>query len=45
MEQGLARIVILGNLDEVRSAAAAKGVNLSGVEIIDPMTAPNCQRT
>lgn len=40
MEQGLARIVILGNLDEVRSAAAAKGVNLSGVEIIDPMTAP-----
>lgn len=40
MEQGLARVVILGNLDEVKSAAAAKGVNLSGVEIIDPMTAP-----
>jgi len=40
MEQGLAKIVILGNLDEVKGAAAAKGVNLSGVEIIDPTTSP-----
>jgi phosphate acetyltransferase len=40
MEQGLAKIVILGNKGEVESAAAAKGVNLSGVEILDPATAP-----
>lgn len=39
-EQGLAKIVILGNKGEVESAASAKGVNLSGVEILDPATAP-----
>lgn len=40
VEQGLAKIVILGNSDEVKSAAAAKGVNLAGVEILEPATSP-----
>ncbi len=39
-EQGLAKIVILGNPEEVMSAAAAKGVNLAGVEILEPAKSP-----
>jgi len=39
VEQGLARIVILGNHDEVTAIASAKGVSLAGVEIIEPATA------
>lgn len=38
VEQGLAKIVILGNPDEVRSVAKSKGVNLTGIEIEDPTT-------
>lgn len=40
VEQGLAKIVILGNPEEIKSSASAKGVNLSGVEILDPARAP-----
>ncbi|HEX8960666.1 MAG TPA: phosphate acetyltransferase [Geobacteraceae bacterium] len=40
VEQGLAKIIILGSPAEVRAAAAAKGVNLDGVEILDPATSP-----
>jgi phosphate acetyltransferase len=40
MEQGLAKIVILGNKAEVQNAASLKGVNLTGVEILEPATAP-----
>jgi len=40
VEQGLARIVILGNVAEVQAAAAAKEVNLAGVEILDPSESP-----
>jgi len=39
-EQGLAKIVILGNPEAVQSAAQAKGVNLAGVEILEPATSP-----
>ncbi|MBT0654496.1 phosphate acetyltransferase [Geomobilimonas luticola] len=39
-EQGLAKIVILGNPETVKSAASAKGVNLAGVEILEPATSP-----
>jgi len=38
--QGLAKIVILGDPDEIRSAAKAKGVDLAGVEIILPAASP-----
>jgi phosphate acetyltransferase len=38
VEQGLAKIVILGDPDEVRSAAKSKGINLTGVEIENPAT-------
>ena len=40
VEQGLAKIILLGNVDEIKAAATAKGVNLAGVEIIDPVTSP-----
>jgi phosphate acetyltransferase len=40
VEQGLAKIVILGNPGEVQAAAAAKGVSLAGVEILEPASSP-----
>ena len=39
-EQGLAKIVILGNPEAVQSAASAKGVNLADVEILEPAKSP-----
>jgi len=38
VEQGLARVIILGNQAEVQAAAQAKGVNLQGVTIEEPAT-------
>lgn len=40
VEQGLAKIIILGNPGEVRAAAEAKGINLAGVEIEEPVSSP-----
>jgi phosphate acetyltransferase len=40
VEQGLAKIIILGDPAEVQAAAQAKGANLAGVEIINPATSP-----
>ena len=40
-EQGLAKIVILGNPAEIQAAAAARGVNLTGVELLEPKSSPN----
>jgi len=39
-EQGLAKIVLLGNREKIDAAAKEKGVSLAGVEILDPATAP-----
>ena len=36
--QGLAKIIILGKPDDVKMTASAKGIDLSGVEIIDTAT-------
>lgn len=38
VEQGLAKIIILGNPEEIQTVANAKGINLAGVEIDDPAT-------
>lgn len=43
VDEGLARIVILGNVETVQKAAAEKGVSLDGVEILDPVTSPKLE--
>ncbi|UFS69509.1 phosphate acetyltransferase [Geomonas sp. RF6] len=40
VEQGLAKIVLLGNPEKIQATAKTNGVNLAGVEILDPVTAP-----
>jgi len=40
VEQGLAKIIILGNSDEIQATAREKGVSLVGVEIENPATSP-----
>ncbi|SNB46015.1 phosphate acetyltransferase [Geobacter sp. DSM 9736] len=42
--EGLAKVVILGNVDEVKGAAAAKGVNLAGVDLLDPADSPKLEQ-
>jgi phosphate acetyltransferase len=39
-EQGLAKVVILGNPVEIQAAATARGVNLAGVELLEPKRSP-----
>lgn len=38
VEQGLARVVLLGKNEAVSAAATDKGIDLAGVEIVDPAT-------
>jgi len=40
VEQGLAKVIILGNPDEIQAAAREKGVSLEKVEIENPLTSP-----
>jgi phosphate acetyltransferase len=40
IQQGLAKITILGNPEKVKADAAAKNVDLKGVTILDPTTSP-----
>lgn len=39
-KEGLAKIVLLGNPAKVQETAAAKGVDLTGVEVLEPATSP-----
>ena len=41
---GIARITLLGDPEEVATAARGVGVNLSGVEVVDPLTSQLRQR-
>ncbi len=40
VEQGLAKIVILGNPEVIKAAASANGINLDGVELLEPARSP-----
>jgi phosphate acetyltransferase len=40
VEQGLAKIVILGNPEVINAAAKANGINLNGVELLEPAKSP-----
>ena len=44
VEQGLAKIVLLGSPEKIRPLAAEKGINLDGVEILEPATAPKLSK-
>ena len=44
MARGIARLTLLGQVDEVRAAAAQAGVDISGAEVIDPLVSPLRQR-
>ncbi len=44
VEQGLARIIILGNPDDIQAAARDKGISLAGVEIENPASSPRLAR-
>jgi phosphate acetyltransferase len=39
-KEGLAKLTMLGNPEKVKAEAAAKGVDLTGVTILDPAVAP-----
>lgn len=39
--EGFAKIILLGNVDEVQAVAKKVDANLTGVEIIDPNTSPD----
>jgi phosphate acetyltransferase len=41
VRRGVVDVTILGKLDEVRSRAAAIGVDLEGIELVDPETSPH----
>ena len=43
VEQGLAKVIILGNPADVSAVAASRGVSLSGVEIIEPAASPRLE--
>lgn len=38
LEEGYAKIVMLGNVDKIKAMAAEKGLDISGAEIINPET-------
>jgi len=38
VKEGIANLVVLGNEEEIKKIAAEKGADLTGVNIIDPMT-------
>lgn len=40
VKEGLAKIVILGDPAKLQAEAKAKGINLDGVELLDPATSP-----
>jgi len=39
--EGIARLTILGKPDEIKKLAEQEGVDISGIDLIDPETAPN----
>ncbi|HJV64429.1 MAG TPA: phosphate acetyltransferase [Geomonas sp.] len=40
VEQGLAKIVLLGKPEELKKTCADKGINLAGVDIVEPASSP-----
>ena len=40
----LAKIVLIGNKENVNAIAAKNGANISGIDLIDPLTSPNLDK-
>jgi phosphate acetyltransferase len=40
LKEGLAQLILLGNVDEIHELEKKFGLNLSGAELIDPLTSP-----
>ncbi|NVN90744.1 MAG: phosphate acetyltransferase [Desulfuromonadales bacterium] len=40
VKEGLAKLVVLGDPAKIQADAQAKGINLAGVELLDPATSP-----
>lgn len=38
LKQGIARLILIGNVDEVKKSAAESGFDISGAQIVDPAT-------
>lgn len=38
--EGIARVTLVGNVDQIRQVAADKGVDLTGVNMVDPAVSP-----
>lgn len=44
VKEGLAKLVVLGNPAKLQADAAAKGISLEGVELLDPATSPKLEQ-
>jgi phosphate acetyltransferase len=44
VKEGLAKLVVLGNPAKLKADAAAKGISLEGVELLDPATSPKLEQ-
>ena len=44
VKEGLANLVLLGNPAKLQADAAAKGISLEGVELLDPATSPKLEQ-
>ena len=41
LDQGIAQVTIIGNVDDVHKLAKERGVSIDGAEVIDPVKSPN----
>jgi len=44
VNEGLAKLVVLGDPAKIQAEAKAKGINLAGVELLDPATSPKLDK-
>ena len=44
VKEGLAKIVILGDLAKIQADASARGINLAGVELLNPAASPKLEQ-
>lgn len=45
LKQGIAKLILIGNVDEVKKSAAESGFDIEGAQIVDPATNEKQQPT